>query len=128
MLNNVAELTHQETSSQRVAQKLDIVTDVLQKLMIGKFVETDKDHALFVNNLSAWFKREPHLLQSSLRYSIASDLRMRNVLFSLLVDVPQLEEIYKEQALSLKFGGNISDKRWGQHFSPILQRAVEIMC
>ncbi len=111
-----------------MVQRLDIVTEVLQKLMIGKFVETEKDRACFVSNLSAWFKREPHLLQSSLRYSIANDMRMRNVLFSLLVDVPQLEEIYKKQAMSLKFGGSISDKRWRQYFSPILQRAVEIMC
>jgi len=105
--------------------KMDTVTDLLQIFMIGKAVQSAEDQAVFVNNLAAYFRREPHLLQCILRDTIESDPRMRNVFFSVLVDNQKLQKTIARQNLSLKFGGQISDRRWKLQFSPCLQTTVE---
>lgn len=95
--------------------------------MIGKNVENEQDRELLVNALASWFKREPHWLQLTLRKLIDQDPDMRKILFSIMVDVPQVHQIFTEQNLCLKYGGRIPDKRWRMQFSPILQRSVEFL-
>ncbi len=130
VLGTFADIAHHEFANNkssvrhRTAIKLQTVTEVVERLMIGKRVANAKDASLFINHLAAWFTREPHLLQSVLRDLISADPRMRKVLFSVMVDVPQVENLFAQQNLSLKYGGRIPQRRWSEQFSPILTRTV----
>tara|TARA_B100002049_G_C16014878_1_gene347527 strand:+ start:414 stop:896 length:483 start_codon:yes stop_codon:yes gene_type:complete len=107
-------------------QKLDVITDILHAFLCGKTVQSESDAELFKNNLAAYFRREPKLLHSIIQDIVQAEPRMRRVLFSAIADVHKVEEMTLRQNIALKFGGNVSDKKWKEHFSPLLQATVSL--
>lgn len=81
-----------------------------------------------VSRLSVFFRRQPKLLVDLLQDTVDQKSALRPVLLNALMDVEAIEQAMVTQYVLLKHGGRVSDSRWTQKFSPVIQETVRFAC
>ena len=100
------------------------LTPILRAWLTASSSEDEHADEALVDELTRYFLHESDLLPAILTRTIAVKPQKRTLFANCLFDVKQMNETLTRQSIGLKFGGNISDHRWRQFFSPMFQEQV----
>lgn len=96
----------------------------MQTLLVGGKPRTDKSYHSFVQQMCAYYRRQPKLLPDILAETIKLQPDLHRILARGLFDLKRVEQAFDNQNVQLKYGGRVPCARWQKQFSPILQETV----
>ena len=102
------------------------LTPILRAWLTANSSSDAKADEKLVDQLSRYFYHEPELLPAILARTASLNKKKKKTFVHSVLDVIQLQKVLTDQALGFKYGGNISDKRWREFFSPMFEDTVEI--
>lgn len=117
----VRRVHRRQTADQHLLSQL---TPILRAWLTDDQSESAAADEQLVLKLAQYFHHEIDLLPATIRTSVDLCPGKVATFAHSLFDLPKIDKFLLEQCLGLKFGGNISDKRWKEIFSPMFTQQV----